>query len=168
MSSYIALSSQTLGSATSSITFSSIPTTANGKTLRDLIVIAQTTADPNFERILLTFNGDTGANYSDVSGFAQDTTVSSTTGNGNTSIRLLNGGDVSGSTRTTLILQIHDFAQTNKHKSVLYRMNRTTHFVGMGAGRWANTGAVSSLTLQAFSSRNFETGSTFSLYGIEG
>ena len=167
MSSYIPIASQTLGSSASSVTFSSIPTTLNGKTLRDLVLIATPIGTVNqFEA--LTFNGDTGANYNLVWMSGNGSTAASSGGSGYNNIINDQGWD---SVRTTygtqFVYNIFDYSQTNKHKSVLLRTNRADFRTVATAARWANTAAITSITFVQVSG-NLAAGSTFSLYGIEG
>mgnify|MGYP007006659575 CR=1 FL=1 len=64
--SYIALATTTLGSAASSVTFSSIPASVNGVALRDLVVVLTTPTAAGNANGTIFFNGDTGGNYSRV------------------------------------------------------------------------------------------------------
>jgi hypothetical protein len=63
------------------------------------------------------------------------------------------------------VIQFMDYAQTDKHKTVLMRTNRAGGGVSMIAGRWASTSAITSIVL-APDGGTFNTGSTFYLYGI--
>lgn len=158
---YTPIASQTLTGSATSVTFSSIPSD-----YRDLILITNSSANPNFQTIGLTFNNDNSAIYHDIVGFAQNTTHSSQVGGSNTSIRIQNGLDTSGFIRNLHNIQILDYSATDKHKTVLYESNRPDHFAGMGGGRWGNTAAITVVKLTPLSSRSFLAGSTFSLYGV--
>jgi hypothetical protein len=163
MSSYIPIASQTLGSSAASVTFSSIPTTLNGKTLRDLILVANGIADDVSRFMMGRVNGDSGSNYSYVLMSGNGSAASPSTAFGDAFFRLTDGG----STRKQAIHQIFDFAQTNKHKSMLTRGDVPESHTVAWATRWANTAAVTSITV-LMSGGNLQTGSTFSLYGLEG
>jgi hypothetical protein len=65
------------------------------------------------------------------------------------------------------IASILDYTQTNKHKLVVARANDGANRTTTTAGRWANTSAITSLTVLV-GSGTFNTGTVFSLYGIEG
>jgi len=166
MSSYIPIASQTLGSSASSVTFSSIPTTLGGKTLRDLVLVADYLGAGNPCIMGIRFNSDTGSNYSYVrmegTGSAANSAASTTD-----SFNPVDFVYASTTERAQHLYSIMDFAQTNKHKSILFRGNRAATGVNASAGRWANTAAIISITGIAIVS-NFAAGSTFSLYGIEG
>jgi hypothetical protein len=66
-----------------------------------------------------------------------------------------------------ITVSVFDFAQTNKHKSVLVRADRSAQATEMQAHRWGSTSAITSIDLFA-GSGNLAAGSTFSLYGLEG
>ncbi len=161
MSSYIPIASQTLGSSASSVTFSSIPTTLNGKTLRDLVVVINGVPSTSAS-LALRFNADSGANYPYVLMEGHPTLGPRSAATTGTDLSI---GFVT--TNFVGIASVMDYAQTNKHKSAIARAddggNRTT----ATAGRWANTAAITSLTVLV-GSGTFNTGTTFNLFGIEG
>jgi hypothetical protein len=68
----------------------------------------------------------------------------------------------------TVISQIMDYAQTDKHKSVLSRISKASAGVGAIAGRWASTAAITTISINQGGFGNFAAGSTFSLFGLEG
>jgi hypothetical protein len=151
---YTPLATVTLGSSASSVTFSSIPAT-----YRDLVVVISCTATSNGD-IGWRANGDTGSNYS-----AVQAGVGATTGgafsNAPTGTTALAGSG--GTVQSTSVLQLMDYSATDKHKTSLSRANQGDAFVNMAASRYASTSAITSLTLLSLT---FNTGSTFSLYGI--
>jgi hypothetical protein len=150
---YDLISSTTLASATSTITFSSIPST-----YRDLILVANASA-PTDDIALITFNGDGGSNYSTVVMYGAGPGSESLTG---TSIRTFRiGSSNSGSG----IIQIMDYSATDKHKTLLYRIGEPSRMVSAGAGRWANTAAITSFSWSPIAG-NWASGSTFSIYGV--
>ncbi len=165
MSSYIALSSQTLSNAASTVTFSAIPTTANGKTIRDLVLITDITTALSNVGIRFRFNSDTGTNYSHLFmvGDGSSTYSNATTGDSG-----ISAWRITGTTRKTIILNVFDFAQTSKHKSALIRANNPDTEVMAMSARWANTNAITSITILTNDTSNMSAGSTFSLFGIEG
>jgi hypothetical protein len=165
MSSYIPIASQTLTSAASSVTFSSIPTTLGGKALRDLILVVDWLGSGGNSNAGLRFNGDTSTNYPFV--FMRGTGSSSSSSFSSSATAIL-GGHVATTTRRALtVFQIMDYAQTNKHKAVLLRGHRADGQVEAVAGKWINTAATNQLTIVT-TSNSYAAGSTFSLYGIQG
>jgi hypothetical protein len=151
---YIPLSTITLGSAASSITFGSIP-----QGYRDLVVIIQGTLGST-AGFGLRFNGDTGSNYSYVGmdGYGSSTNSYSGTDTSMPAGVFLSTGGVS-------ISQIMDYSATDKQKTTLHRRSAGGWGASAIAGRWANTNAITSVTAMGVT---FTTGSTFSLYGIAG
>jgi hypothetical protein len=59
-----------------------------------------------------------------------------------------------------------DYSATDKHKTVLARHNNSAGEVSMSAGRWASNTAINSISLKVLPSGSFNSGATFSLYGV--
>jgi hypothetical protein len=151
--SYVALATTTLSSATTSITFSSIPAT-----FKDLILVSDTISGTGILGFgTLRFN----ANTSDYSRNEMIGTGSSAFAFSAANLIPFTVGTV----RATNIMQIMDYAQTDKHKTVLYRNSLSNDGALAGVGRWGNTAAINTVAIISFS-QNFGAGSTFSLYGI--
>jgi hypothetical protein len=152
---YKPLATVTLGSAASSVTFSSIPAT-----YRDLIFIYNGTTAID-DGVGARFNGDTGSNYSQVRMFGNSGGAGSDSGT-NTRIVQTAGNT---SLRTAFVSQVMDYSATDKHKTVLTRNNITDNNVTAIAARWANTAAITSVTILSPGS-TISSGSTIALYGI--
>jgi len=152
---YTPLATVTLGTAVSSVSFSAIPAS-----YRDLIFVfnGTTTID---DGVGLRFNGDTGSNYSNVRMFGNSGGAGSDT---STTTRIPTTAGNS-SLRTAFISQVMDYSATDKHKTVLTRNNITDNNVTAIAGRWANTAAITSVTVLSPGS-TITSGSTISLYGV--
>jgi hypothetical protein len=154
---YVALDKVTVGTATASVTFSSIPSTYT-----DLVIVTliQRTATGNTR---IRFNGDTGTNYS--------TTYIEGNGTAASSVRVLNQTymtlDYSNSTSRWVpsIANIMNYANTTTNKTIINRTGDAGVVVLAYAQLWRNTAAINSITL--LSDTTFATGSTFSLYGIK-
>jgi hypothetical protein len=151
---YTPLATVTLGSSASSVTFSNIPAT-----YRDLILVFDGVVSAGGgEVVFINFNGDTtSGNYSSV--FANGD--GSTTGSSTNPRRL---GLVYAS-RSNFIANIMDYSATDKHKTYLSRDGAASNVVEMIAGRWANTGVITSLRVLT-DANGFASGSVFSLYGV--
>jgi hypothetical protein len=154
--SYIALATTTLGSAAGSVTFSSIPNSVNGVALRDLVLIISGTSNTG-TNIGWTPNGDS-SNHSAV--FASGNGSSPASGN-------IFGGQIGFlyTTQGDIELQVMDYAQTDKHKTILARANNAANQTWMLAGRWGSNAAITSFGLTAFGN-SFATGTRLSLYGV--
>ena len=150
---YDLIASNVLSSSASSVTFSSIPAT-----YRDLIVIAEEDSTNAAGTLELRFNGDTGANYPWVWMRGSGTAASSTTGPGP-----FIGYTGYNNTSSFNIIHIMDYSATDKHKSYLLRQEIAGFHTVALAGGWANTAAITSITLAA---TTLASGSTFYLYGI--
>jgi hypothetical protein len=154
----VPLQNITLGSAAASVSFGSIPST-----YRDLriVVNAATSAEGN---IFIQVNNDTGSNYSQVNMRASGGGAQSSSGT-STRIQSNYSTGLQTSSRAVNTYDVLDYAQTNKHKTILIRANHADE-VDAIAGRWASTLAITSLKLTANDSGNFTIGSTFALYGV--
>jgi hypothetical protein len=154
---YTPLATVTLGASASSVTFSSIPAT-----YRDLILVVNGKSVTSQANLTTRFNADSGSNYTYVEMY----------GNGSSAISSAAPLTYaySGNLFTNLgmtIIQYMDYSATDKHKTLLSRSSTSANQVGAIATRWANTAAITSLQVQALdSTNNFDTGSTFSLYGV--
>ena len=163
---YEAIATQTLASATSSVTFSSIPSTYT-----DLVLVCQPIAASATDGAL-RINSDTGTNYSITSLYGQ----TSSAGSYRRSNASFMDYDYYAGIATTVGNQstIHfmNYANTTTYKTVLLtpRIAATNpNAAEILVGLWRSTSAITSITLGANSgfSTNFSIGSTFSLYGIK-
>jgi hypothetical protein len=152
---YTPLANVTLGTATASVTFSSIPAT-----YRDLILVINTTGNTG-AGFYFQFNGDTGSNYSYVYALGESAGASS-------AVVTATEGRM-GNIETGLgvhILNIMDYSATDKHKTVLVRSdNAPANRTWMFANRWASTSAITSVRIFPFGA-TMSSGATLSLYGI--
>ena len=79
-------------------------------------------------------------------------------------MRLNGNADLATDFSHTAIIHINEYSRTDRHKNVLARTN-STHGVDATSGRWASDSPVTSVTIYP-STGSFESGSTFSLFGI--
>ena len=152
---YIPLATLNLSTSTSEIVFSSIPAT-----YRDLIVVFTGTGTIS-DNQRARFNGNTGSNYSVVFARGNGSTATSSS----STDTQFTFGEIDSSVVCTNIMQIFDYAQTDKHKTILQRSNDTTNSVFMYAGRWALTDAINTISIYP-ASGSYNIGATCSLYGI--
>jgi hypothetical protein len=168
---YIALANTTLSTSAGSVTFSSIPAT-----YRDLVVvlgdIRRTSAGAATINVGLRFNSDTGTNYPYVRMKGSSGGVISQAFSIAGSMFDVIGGGVDTDVRSMSIINIMDYSATDKHKTGLTRYNLNANDTTANAFRWANTNAITSITLLTLdtnagtASSAFAAGSTFALYGI--
>jgi hypothetical protein len=158
---YTPLATVTLGSAVSSVTFSSIPAT-----YRDLILVVNGShSNQSYSRMRI--NGDTGSNYSAVDMKGNSNGATSATGTYTTIDIIWN--EITSNSQYLSTVNLMDYSATDKHKTLLVRAKGTASNGGLStfadSWRWANTAAITSLNLYA-STGTYNVGSTFSLYGV--
>ena len=161
---YEPIATTTLGSAAITITFSSIPSTYT-----DLRLVLNGKANAVTANALMTFNGDSGSNYS--------RTIITGTGSSATSSRDTNTIFVHLTANTGLdptyfslrTADIFSYAGST-YKTVLTEENADYNGSGgvvRGVQLWRSTSAINSITLTSNASYMFGTGTTATLYGIK-
>ena len=149
---YEAIATQTLGSNTASVTFSSIPSTYT-----DLVMVIDGLSDNNLQA---RFNADTGSNYSSTRILGNGSTVTSERFTNTTSIV-----GTYGTPKQTSIWHFMNYSNATTNKTTLNRgggaSDRTEAYVGL----WRNTSAITSITILT-TVGNLNSGMTLSLYGI--
>jgi hypothetical protein len=148
---YTPLATVTLGTAVSSVTFSSIPAT-----YRDLIAVYNGTAATGGD-LYMTLNADS-SNYSMVRMGAIPTVNSQAE-----STREIGFARTDSS---MIVAQIMDYSATDKHKTTLSRTSGNGAVLAAYASRYASTSAITSVGFTINGGHNFQTGSTFALYAI--
>lgn len=154
-STYTALATITLTSTDTEIIFASIPAT-----YRDLVLVADATSDAN-SGLYLRFNGISTSTYDTVGAYGNGSSAISFSQN----LTFTNANFIS-SGRGTNIIQLMDYSATDKHKTVLARASYAGNQAQMAAAGWASTAAINQVSLFMDGGRSFQSGSTFSLYGI--
>ena len=154
-----ALQTITLGSAASTLTFTSIP-----QTYTDLILVANVQGTTGGNGTCLQFNGDTSSglySYTLIDGNGSTASSARATGQ-----NVIQSGLVDNVNWGVQILQIMNYSNTTTYKTVLGRGNDMTQLRAT-SGLWRNTAAITSVTVySAPNAYNFIAGSTFTLYGI--
>jgi hypothetical protein len=87
-------------------------------------------------------------------------------GSDTTSITLTEYSYLDAVSNTLSVTNIFNYANTNVYKSILTRGNKTGYGVETKVGMWRSTSAITSMTVFTTNNPNFESGSTFTLYGI--
>ena len=159
---YSLIASNTLGSATATVTFSSIT-----GTFTDLVLVANfgTSGTTN---VKMRVNGDSGTNYS----------VTYLDGNGTSAV----SGRTSGSSAfyftasswyaatgysNVLSLSLLDYSNATTNKTMLSRYGSASTGTLAEVGLWRSTSAITSLEISTDAGQTFAAGSTFKLYGIQ-
>jgi hypothetical protein len=149
------------------ITFSSIPSTYKFLQIRMNLLM-------NGDHIDLTFNGDTGSNYTEHYLGGDGGTVYAGVAAGNPSTRIYLNGAFKAPSLThpyVGILDIHDYASTTRNKTIRYfggiNTNQSSGEIILNSGSYMSTSAITSITMTN-PSVNFSTNTKISLYGIKG
>jgi hypothetical protein len=149
----------TTTSSTTSYTFSSIPSTYT-----DLVVVNNLKATSANSSITLRFNSDSSSNYSvtqlwgDGSSALSQRLTSQTLG-------YLSYNGFPTATFGTTIINVLNYSNTTTNKSYLARGGYAAASTDATVGLWRSTSAINSITLYA--GNFFDTGCTFTLYGIK-
>ena len=162
--SYESISTTTLSTTASSVTFSSIAATYTHLQIRCMALMS---ASDNDYRLQL--NGDTATNYSRHFLLGDGATASAGAA-ASTSVILVGYNAATYTNSTGAIIDILDYADTNKYKTVrsLGGVDKNGGgYAFLFSGNWRNTAAVTSITL-APATGTFNQYSSFALYGIKG
>ena len=162
-STYTPIATTTLGSAQSTVTFSSIPSTYT-----DLVIISQPKSTAAEGIVYIQFNSIGGTSYSYSYLYGNGTSASSGRGT-NAGLGVLSANAYATSTagNTVFVTNIQNYANTTTYKTYISRGNRIDN-QGVEAlvGLCRDTSAISSVSF-AIGGTTFAAGSTFTLYGIK-
>ena len=160
---YVPIQSYTLASATSPVTFSSIPSTYT-----DLVLISSVLGVTGTSYTLqTTINTDNGTNYSTTYLIGNGTAAST---NKSTSAATMQLGQLTGYFTTgnpmVAITNFQNYSNTTTYKTVVSRASNTGTETDAIMGLWRSTAAINRIDLSLGSGTSFQIGSTFTLYGI--
>ena len=154
---YEPIASTTLGSAASSITFSSIPADYT-----DLVIVV-TGANSEGSELGIQLNGDSSTNYSWT--WIQGTGSAANSGRASNAPRARIGSFTTGGPHYAHAT-VMSYANANVYKTVLSSMDRVGNSVARIVGLWRNTSAVNEVKV-IVEYGSLQTGTTASLYGIK-
>jgi len=172
--SYESIATVTGNGSASTLTFSSIPSTYVSLQIR--AIGRDTNAGTAAGNFLMTFNSDTGANYSRHNLRGTGATAAASGATGATNINLNAFAWFSGTAANTFgaaIVDIHNYASTTQNKTVraLLGVNDNgssgNEQITLASAAWFNTAAITTITLVSDGTA-FATGTQFALYGIKG
>lgn len=169
--SYESIATVTVGAGgSSSITFSSIPSTYQHLQIRGIARDSRSNAATN---LYIQYNSDTGANY----------TAHNLYGNGSTAVASFEGTSqtsalaarVAGNNSASnafggFVIDVLDYANANKYKtsrSLAGHEDNSSGAIWLISGLWLNTSAVTSITITPVTSPILQY-SSFALYGVKG
>jgi len=155
---YEPIATTTLGSASDTLTFSSI-----SSTYTDLILVSNVipTSSPY---IFYRINSDAGSNYSRTQLIGNGTSASSGRFS-NESYMYVATSTISGP--STFISQFQNYSNATTNKTVLTRQSDAGGNVSAIVSLWSSTSAISSIMVTTSGFSTFAAGSQFTLYGIK-
>ena len=161
-STYEPIATTTLGTATNSVTFSSIT-----GTYTDLILVTQGNMSGSGASVYLEINADTGSNYSFTYIFGSGSAAASNrASNNSTGIDALGFSSGFSTGQLMTINHFMNYSNATTYKTVLCRGSDAGSEVGATVGLWRSTSAITSIKVKNTGS-NFTVGHTFTLYGIK-
>jgi hypothetical protein len=164
--SYESIQTFSIGSSQASVEFTSIPGTYKHLQIR---ASARATAQA---RLIMQFNGNTGANYSAHLLLGDGSTVAAGAGVSGVNMALAQS-QADANIFSANIVDILDYANTNKNKTARILAGNDKNASGGEIALWsgsyfANTNAITSIKLNFDSGANIAQYSSFALYGIKG
>lgn len=153
---YEPIATTTLGSAQTSITFSSIPATYT-----DLVLVISGTISTNYGPNL-QFNSDTGSNYSQTNLYGDGSSAFSGRESNGTVCYI---GWLATSQSNT-IAHIMNYANTTTYKTVLSKGGNGGSLVVSRISMWRSTAAINSIKISLDGIITLGSGTTATLYGI--
>jgi len=155
----------TVGAAgASSVSFTNIPATYSHLQIRSISFFTNARMD-------ITFNSDTATNYSYHLVQGEGSATYAEAGANQSAIKIWpNGNTTNSSYGNVIIMDILDYANTNKYKTarILNGFDQNgSGIISLNSGNWRNTNAITSVKL-ATNTGNFLQHSHFALYGIKG
>jgi hypothetical protein len=167
---YESIQTFTVGSGgTSSISFSSIPSTYSHLQIRTIV---RTSRADITDWVEMNFNSDTSNNYAEhfLRGNGSIVLASATTSVGYitaaTGVAQTGGSNMFGAG----VIDILDYANTNKNKTTRSLTGEDRNGAGLiylYSGLWMNTSAINTIVLTPGAGANFSEYSSFALYGIK-
>lgn len=157
----------TVGSGgAANVEFTAIPATFQHLHLRILSQDARTQFDGS--QMSVTFNGDTASNYTEHQLIGDGSAVSAYGAGSTSSSTILNGRGGSGYYMGANVMDIVDYANTSKFKTMRTFSgvdNNGSGRIRLESGLWRSTSAITSIKFTPLTA-NFAQHSTFALYGV--
>lgn len=155
---YESIASQTLGSGSTGINFSSIPATYT-----DLVVVITGTVSSN-DSYGFRFNGDTATNYSFTGWYGSGGNVYGTYKT--TGASKIESGR-SSTTQGIALFYVSQYANTNVFKTTFGKGTIPSSYLNSHVGLWRSTAAINAINISTYAGYTMNTGTVFSLYGIK-
>jgi hypothetical protein len=153
---YEPIATFTVTSNLSNYTFSSIP-----QTYTDLIMISSSISSTGDADVYSQVNGDTGSNYSYTTVYGNGSSVTSGRASNATYF-------ASGRCQTSPgigIVHFQNYSNTTTYKTIISRTANSSYTFAW-VNMWRSTAAINSIKIFPGGATVFNSGSTFTLYGI--
>lgn len=164
---YEPIATHTATGSLSDVAFSSIPSTYTDLLM---VVTGRGLVSANSVLIQAYLNNDTNTNYSHNYFRGDGSSVETGRGNNNAGAFLgyLPAASVANSIGT-VIFNVMNYSNNTTNKTILSRTNGTTTstYAGAYVSLWRSTSVVSIVNVATYGVGNFESGTTFTLYGIK-
>ena len=161
---YEPIATTTLGSASTSITFSSIP-----GTYTDLRIVLLMSGSSATNRPRFYFNTDTGTNYSYVQVVGEGTVAFANTSNNDNRILFAANPNPSTTIPSFYTADIFSYSEAT-NKTVLCSGSSDANGsggTGQTVGLWRSTAAITQIVIDNQSGATYSTGTRATLYGIK-
>jgi hypothetical protein len=159
---YEPISSQTLGSAASSVEFTSLP-----GTYTDLVVVCRIGTTGGSQNIQVQVNSDTGSNYSYTFLAGDGSAAHSGRYSNQTQYVADNYAYANTGLESVYIYQVMSYANTNVYKTFLGSAATTGRAITKTVGLWRSTSAITAIKLFPSGAETFKADCVFSVYGIK-
>ena len=158
-STYTPIATTTLGSASSTVSFTSI-----SGSYTDLKIICAIGTTSGSSDAYIRFNGDTGNNYSITNLSGNGTSAASFRRSGFNLI-YMNESTTIPTTPATFTADLQSYSNSTTYKTLLYRFGAAANMTEAAVALWRNTAAITQIDFTC--TGTFVAGSTFTLYGIK-
>lgn len=159
-STYSTIATTTVGTATGTVTFSSIPSIYT-----DLVLVCSYTKSAS-NVMGFTMNNDTSALYSYTTLYGNGSSVSSNRGSADTTGYFLSYSSHSTTEPNVYIANFQNYSNTTTFKTVIGRGGVASISTGADVTLYRSTSAVNRIDVSSRGIGTISTGSTFTLYGI--
>jgi hypothetical protein len=162
-STYTPIATTTLGSASATVVFSSIPSTYT-----DLILVCDLSTSSSSARGGIQLNNDGSALYSFTYIYGNGSSAISSRGTGTGWCDWYAGTTLPANTRISMISHIQNYSNTTTYKTVLSRAGAASNLTQASVSLYRSTSAISTVSVTSLNgSYLFDIGSTFTLYGVK-
>lgn len=159
---YEPIASQTLGTAASSVEFTSLP-----GTYTDLVVVCRIGTTSGNGNIQVQVNSDTGSNYSYTFLAGDGSAAYSGRYSNQTEYITDNYAYANTGVESVYIYQVMAYANTSVFKTFLGSAGTAGRAITKTVGLWRSTSAITSIKLYPSAATTFKADCVFSVYGIK-